>query len=422
MSKFLLLVSIAAVLILGIFTGCQPEQQKVTVLGVWGGSELDVFNKIIKAFQDKTGITVEFESTRDINTVMVSRLQAGNPPDIAILPQLSLLVDMAKQKKLQDLSTLLDMNELKKSYSQSWIDLGSVNGKFYGLFFKTAIKGLVYYDPEVFKKEGLSVPKTWDELMALSHKLVAEGKTPWAIGIESGSATGWPATDWIENIFVRLYGAQKYRDWYEGKLAWTSDEVKKAWQLFGDIATNNKMVYGGRNGVLSTSFQNAGDPVFSSPPKAYMLQQASFMAGMLKDHFPDLKPITQLNFFILPPINPQYSAVEIGGDVLAAFKSTPEVKSFLTYLASADAQAYFAKTGATMPNKNVPQSAYETEIDKRFAKILTSANTIVFDASDMMPSEVNSQFWSATVSYIQDPTKLDELLGKLENLRKTAYK
>jgi len=146
------------------------------------------------------------------------------------------------------------------------------------------------------------------------------------------------------------------------------------------------------------------------------------MAGMIRQAFPDLKPITQLNFFILPPINPQYSAVEIGGDVLAAFKDTPQVRSFLAYLSTADAQAYFAKTGATMPNKNVPQSAYTTDIDKSFAKILASANTVVFDASDMMPSELNSLFWSSTVSYIQDPTKLDELLGKLEALRQTAYK
>jgi alpha-glucoside transport system substrate-binding protein len=422
MPKYLLLIRISIICFLTAFTGCQPEQQKVTVLGVWGGSELDVFNQIISAFQDKTGIKVEFEATRDINTILVSRIQAGNPPDIAILPQLSLLVDMAKENHLKELSPLLDMNELEKSYSQSWIDLGSVNGKFYGLFFKTAIKGLVYYDPEEFQKAGLTVPKTWDEMMALSQKLVAEGKTPWAIGIESGDATGWPATDWIENIFVRLYGAQKYRDWYDGKLAWTSSEVKKAWQLFGDIACNDKMVYGGRNGVISTSFQTAGNPVFSSPPQAYMLQQASFMAGMIRQAFPDLKPITQLNFFILPPINPQYSAVEIGGDVLAAFKDTPQVRSFLTYLSTADAQAYFAKTGATMPNKNVPQSAYETDIDKSFAKILASANTVVFDASDMMPSELNSQFWSATVSYVQDPSKLDELLGKLETLRQTAYK
>lgn len=400
---------------------CQPKESNVTVLGVWGGSELEVFNKIIDNFERSNNVKVEFESTRDINAILTSRVEAGNPPDIAILPQLSLVVDLAKEGKLLALNTIVDMKKIREGYSQTWLDLGSVDGKFYGLFFKTAVKGLVYYSPEAFADAGVSVPESWDQLLAISNDIVDQGKTPWAVGIESGDASGWPATDWIENIFVRSFGPESYRDWYEGKLAWTSEQVTLAWKRFGAIAADNKMVYGGRDGVISTSFQDAANPVFSSPPKAYMIQQASFMAGMIRDNFPDLSYPANFNFFVLPPINPSYSAVEIGGDVLVAFNDTPGVKAFMNYLATAEAQAYFAQTGATMPNKNLSIDAYETDIDKEFARILNDADTVVFDASDMMPSEINSAFWSATIDYVRNPERLDEILAGLENVRKDVY-
>ncbi len=419
-------VTIGCLVLLSALLGlpaCQPSQGgKVTVLGVWGGSELDVFNKIIADLKKTKNIDVQFEATRDINAVLTTRVESGNPPDVAILPQLSLVVDLARKGKLVDLSTLIDVGKIRNEYSPSWIDLGSVDNKFYGLFFKTAVKGLVYYDPQRFKELGLQVPKTWDEMMQLSQKLVAMKKTPWAIGIESGNASGWPATDWIENIFVREYGAGLYRQWYDGTLAWTSPQVKKAFQMFGDIATRKGWVYGGASGILSTAFQEAGNPVFADPPKAYLFQQASFMAGMIEKAFPKLKPVTDINFFVLPPIDPENKAVEIGGDVLAAFNSTPQVKAFLEYMASSDAQAPFAATGATMPNHTVPLSAYGNELDREFAEILNSANTVVFDASDMMPSEVNAAFWSATIDYIKNPARLDAILAQLEKTRQDAYK
>jgi alpha-glucoside transport system substrate-binding protein len=395
---------------------------KVKVLGVWGGSELEVFTKVIADFKQAKNIDVEFEATRDINAVLTTRVEAGNPPEVAILPQLSLVVDFARKGKLVDLSSLVDEDKIRKEYSQTWIDLGSVDGKFYGLFFKTAVKGLVYYDPKRFQELGLEVPKTWDEMLALSKKLVAMHKTPWAIGIESGNASGWPATDWIENIFVRLYGAGPYRQWYDGTLPWTSLQVKKSFQMFGDIATSSGWVYGGRSGILATAFQEAGNPVFTDPPKAYLFEQASFMAGMIEQAFPGLKPVTDINFFVLPPIDPQNKAVEIGGDVLVAFASRPEVKAFLDYMASSAAQSPFAATGATMPNHTVPLAAYGSELDRQFAKILNSAGTVVFDASDMMPSEINAAFWSATIDYVKNPDRLDAILAQLEKTRKDVYK
>jgi alpha-glucoside transport system substrate-binding protein len=405
-----------------LFTACQPTKPTVSVLGVWGGSELEVFNQIIDVFEGDNETTIEFESTRDINAVLTSRVEAGNPPDIAIIPQLSLVVDLAKQGSIKDLTTVLDIDSIRKSYATSWINLGSVDGTFYGLFFKTAIKGLVYYNRQAFARLNIKVPVDWDALLQISNTIADTGVTPWSIGIESGNASGWPATDWIENIFVRLYGSIVYREWYEGKLSWTSDKVKKAWQMFGDIAADNRMVCGGRDGVISTSFQDAANPVFSDSPGAYMIQQASFMAGMIRDNFPDLTYQEDFSFFKLPPINEFYDAVEIAGDILVAFNDKPGTKSFMNYLSTADAQAYFAQTGAMMPNKELSIDSYNTEIDKESARILKDADTIVFDASDMMPSEINAAFWSATIEFIRNPDRLDEILAELEAVSKDVYK
>ncbi len=396
----------------------------ITVLGTWGGQEADTFQAMTDAFTAKTGIKVQFEATRDLDAVLTTRVQAGNPPDIAILPNPGKLYELAKAGKLVDLSKVLDMKAYAKNYSQGWKDLGSVDGKLYGLFVKAAIKGLVWYDPKNIKAAGITLPKTWDEMMATSKQIAATGVTPWSIGIESGAASGWVATDWLENIFLRLYGPEKYKAWYEGKLAWTSPEMKKAWQYFGQIVGDPTMAYGGSQYINSTNFGNAPAPLFQNPPKAYFHMQASFIQSFIMDQFPGLKPAVDFDFFGFPSIDPKYAkAVEGGADIVAVFKNDPAVRQFMEYFASAEAQSYFAAgTGALATNKNVSLVFYPDPLTKRAADILNKSEIVVFDASDMMPSEMNAAFWKATVDFVNDPTKLDSILAGLDKVRATAYK
>ncbi|MDA8411382.1 MAG: ABC transporter substrate-binding protein [Treponema sp.] len=396
----------------------------ITVLGTWGGQEADTFQAMTDAFTAKTGIKVQFEATRDLDAVLTTRVQAGNPPDIAILPNPGKLYELAKAGKLVDLSKVLDMKAYAKNYSQGWKDLGSVDGKLYGLFVKAAIKGLVWYDPKNIKAAGITLPKTWDEMMATSKQIAATGVTPWSIGIESGAASGWVATDWLENIFLRLYGPEKYKAWYEGKLAWTSPEMKKAWQYFGQIVGDPTMAYGGSQYINSTNFGNAPAPLFQNPPKAYFHMQASFIQSFIMDQFPGLKPAVDFDFFGFPSIDPKYAkAVEGGADIVAVFKNDPAVRQFMEYFASAEAQSYFAAgTGALATNKNVSLVFYPDPLTKRAADILNKSEIVVFDASDMMPSEMNAAFWKATVDFVNDPSKLDSILAGLDKVRATAYK
>ena len=404
-----------------------PAAKKITVLGVWGGQEADVFGAMCKSFTDKTGIKVDFEATRDLDAVITTRVEAGNPPDISVLTGPGKMIELANKGKLVDLSKVIDMGEFGKNYAQGWKDLGSVNGKLYGLFNKAAVKGLVWYNPKALKAAGLDEPKngwTWDDMLAASNKIIATGKAPWAVGIESGAASGWVGTDWIENIFLRMNGPQKYKDWYDGKLAWTSPEVKKAWQAFGQIVADPKMAFGGGQYVNATNFGNAAAPLFADPAQAYFHQQASFIQGFISAQFPSLKPVEDFNFVSFPAIDSKYSkAMEVAADLFVAFKSTPEVKAFMSYIASADAQAFWAAgTGGLGTNRNVALTFYPDALTKRAASILNGTEIVVFDASDMMKPQVNNAFWAAIVSYVNKPSDLDAILADLDKVRKDAYK
>jgi len=419
--KKLLAVFALATIVLG---AAMAADTTITVLGTWGGQEADTFQAMTDAFTAKTGIKVQFEATRDLDAVLTTRVQAGNPPDIAVLPNPGKLYELAKAGKLVDLSKVLDMKAYAKNYSQGWKDLGSVDGKLYGLFVKAAIKGLVWYDPKNVKAAGITLPTTWDQMIATSKQIAATGVTPWSVGIESGAASGWVATDWLENIFLRLYGPAKYQDWYNGKLSWTSPEMKKAWQYFGQIVGDPTMAYGGSQYINSTNFGNAPAPLFQNPPKAYFHMQASFIQSFIMDQFPGLKPAVDFDFFGFPSIDPKWAkAVEGGADIVAVFKNNPAVRQFMEYFASAEAQSYFAAgTGALATNKNVSLVFYPDPLTKRAADLLNKSEIVVFDASDMMPSEMNASFWKATVDFVNDPSKLDSILAGLDKVRATAYK
>lgn len=400
------------------------DQNSITVMAVWGDQEAEVFTRGIAAeFTKRTGVQVLFEGTRDINAVLTSRVQAGNPPDVAILPNPGTMMELAKEGRLVDLGAAMDMAEFRKNFSQGWIDLGTVNGKLYGLYLKAAIKGLVWYNPKTAAQLGISLPKTWDEMLAVSRRASAAGIAPWAVGVESGAASGWVGTDWVENIFLRLHGPAKYKDWYEGRLAWTGPEVRRAFEYFGQVVADPDMAYGGKNYILSTNFGAAHAPLFQQPPRALFHHQASFIQGFIKEQFPSLVAGQDFAFFGFPSIDPRYAkAVEGAGDCVVAFRSSPQAAAFLEFMASVDGQRFWAQTGALSTNRNVPVGAYADPLTREAARILNESEIVVFDASDMMPAAMNEAFWAAIVSYVSDPASLNRILADLERVRADAYR
>ncbi len=233
--------------------------QTVTVIGTWGGSEQDAFLKMVKPWEDQTGATVKYTGTRDLNTVLTTGVASGVLPDLAGLPGPGQMAEWASS--LTDLSGVLDVATYKSETAAPLVDLGTVNGKLVGVFIKTAVKGLIWYDPKTTGDLSSSAPATWDALQTLISQDKAKAKAPWCLGVESGAASGWPGTDWIEDFVLRQSGPDVYNQWWQGKVKWTDPAIKQAWQAFGGVVAAS---YGGPTAVNATNFANAGDPLFAA--------------------------------------------------------------------------------------------------------------------------------------------------------------
>jgi alpha-glucoside transport system substrate-binding protein len=368
----------------------------------------------VKPFEDQTGVKVKYTGTRDLNTVLTTGVASGVLPDLAGLPGPGQMQQFAEAGALKPLDDVLDIQSYKDQTAEALVKLGTVNNQVVGVFIKTAIKGLMWYDPKV--ADFSTPPATWDDLQTQLKANASKADKPWCLGIESGAASGWPATDWIEDFLLRQSGPDKYADWYNGKLKWTSPEVKQAFQAYGDIVAN---AYGGASTVVSTNFANAGDPLFKSPAGCQLLHQASFITGL--GAFPKQKAGTDYDFFPFPDINSQFSgAVEGAGDLFGMFHDTPQAKALMKYLVTPEAQSIWVGIGGALSaNKQVTN--YPDDISKRSAELLTNAKIFVFDASDLMPTDMNGDFWKAAVTYTQHPDQLDSLLAGLDKTQADAY-
>jgi alpha-glucoside transport system substrate-binding protein len=395
----------------------------VSVLGVWGGSEQETFLELVRPFEEATGIDVQYTGTRDLNAVLTTRVQGGNPPDLAGLPGPGQMAQFARDGELVDLSGVLDIDAFGENYAQTWVDLGSVDGALSGIFIKASVKGLIWYNAKVWEEQGFAIPQSWDELMALSRRMAESGTRPWCIGVESGAASGWPGTDWLEDIVLRQAGPEAYDRWYQGELAWTSDEIRTAWETWGEIVGDPRMVFGGAATMLTTNFGQSGNPLFNEPPGCYMHHQASFITDFFLESNPDLQPVEDFNFFPFPPMDGQDGeSVEMAGDLFGMFNDTPQARALIRYLTSAEAQAIWVERGgAISPNQRVPLEAYPDPLSRQSAELLTSAEVVRFDASDLMPEAMNNAFWQAILEFIQNPRALDRILTSLDRVQRDAY-
>lgn len=395
----------------------------VSVLGVWGGGEQETFLEMVRPFEEATGVDVEYTGTRDLNAVLTTRVQGGNPPDLAGLPGPGQMAQFARNGDLVDLGGVLDMDGFGEEYAQTWADLGSVDDVLSGIFIKASVKGLIWYNVDVWEQQGFEVPADWDELMALSQRMAESGTTPWCIGVESGAASGWPGTDWLEDIVLRQAGPDAYDSWYQGELAWTSEEIRQAWETWGEIVGDPRMVFGGPATMLTTNFGQAGNPLFNEPPGCYMHHQASFITDFFLESNPELEPVEDFDFFPFPQMGAQEGeSVEMAGDLFGMFNDTPQAQALMRYLTSAEAQAIWVERGgAISPNQQVPLERYPDPISRQSAELLTSAEVVRFDASDLMPEAMNNAFWQAILEFIQNPDGLDGILTNLDRVQQDAY-
>ncbi len=408
----------------GVNSGGTPAKvSSIDALTVWSGEELDSFNAINAAFTQKTGIKVNVEATRDLPTVLNTRLRGNNLPDITGSPDLTTFHNLAAQGKLLRLDKFFNMSDIQQNYAQTWINLASYNGGLYAVLPKANTKGTIWYSPKQFQANGYTVPTDWNGLIALSNKIASSGKYPWAMGVESGASSGWPACDWIDQIYLSLNGPDMSDQWIAHKIPWTHSSVKNAFQMFGQIVHGNHYINGAPQAVLATNFQPATYLPFDTPPKAYMCYLGDFAAGFITSQFPNIAAGTDYNFFPFPTITAQYAGAITGGaDMMLATKDNDGTRQFMQFMASAEAQEIWVKRGgATSVNKSVPLSAYPNDVARNSAKQLTQATSFRLSQDDSMPTAMESAFWKASLSFIQNPSQLDSILNSLESTAQSTY-
>jgi DNA-binding SARP family transcriptional activator/ABC-type glycerol-3-phosphate transport system substrate-binding protein/tRNA A-37 threonylcarbamoyl transferase component Bud32 len=281
-------------------------------------------------FEEQTGIEVAYSFNRD--AIESRYLDAGDPPDLAFFPQPGAALDLASKGELVDLSTFLDPAEARRQVGDYLVDVASQGAGWFAVPVELNLKGLIWYPVPEFEQAGYTIPETWDELIALSQQMVADGRTPWCMGLESGNSSGWPGTDWIEALVLRLGGVDFYDKWAEGDISFDHPVIRQAMAMFGQVAFGDGFVRGGAESISRTDFGHAGDPMFADPPGCWLNHQATFMQGFFP---PGAAVGSDASFFVMPPIDPGGDTPVFGGAEMAgALQDRPEVREFLRWVTS----------------------------------------------------------------------------------------
>mgnify|MGYP003671226515 FL=1 len=386
--------------------GTAAQAQQLTVFGTWLGPDQEAVEAVLADFAVKSGYDVRYTGSDSFEQQILIDAEAGSAPNIAVFPQPGLAADMASRGFLAPLADgTADWIVENYAAGQSWVDLGTYAGKdgtdnLYGFFFKADVKSLVWYSPENFEDAGYEIPTSMEDLKSLSDQIVADGGTPWCIGLGSGAATGWPATDWVEDMMLRTQTPDVYDRWVSNEMPFNDPAVVAAIEEFGAFARNDAYVAGGAGAVATTDFRDSPKGLFSSPPQCYMHKQASFIPAF----FPEGTVVGEdADFFYFPA----YESKDLGSPVLGAgtvwtiTNDSPEAQDLITYLQSTDAnEIWMAKGGFLTPHKGVDTSKFVDEATKKMNDVLLAATTFRFDGSDLMPGGVGAgSFWTGMVDY-----------------------
>ena len=369
----------------------ETEAMTVTVVGAIGQDQIQ---PLLDAFTARTGFVAAYEQNGDL--AHLGSCQAdGDCPDVAMVPQPGLLRELAAEGALLDLSTFVSPTLVQTNYSQTWIDLGSVGGTLYGVWFNANNKSLVWYDPSEFAAHGWTTPTTWAETIALSEEISdTTGTPPWSIGNESGTATGWPLTDWFEDILLRSAGPDIYDDLIAHNIHWTHTEILSAMMYFGDVFGNEEYQLGGKEGTLNTNFADAMLPPFDDPPTAYLHRQGEFAQVFISSEFPDQVPGVDYGVFPFPEIAPAYAGAVMGaGQTAVAFNAGERTQKLLNYLVTKDAADLWIREGHTSPNRNADRSLYPDPVTRAAAEQLVDADIFRFDLTDQLAGDLNWYVW-----------------------------
>ena len=423
-------LAIPMVLVAIVVAGCSgstapsqgPRGAHVRVLGMWSGPELDSFKIVTSAWEKATGAIVDWEGTTDLPGALAGQVQAGDPPDIAILPNLAVMDQLADDGTLIALDSILDMQQVAKDYAPAWLELGRRRGTLYGIFYKVTTKAAVWYSPRAFAAANYRVPTTWTDLITLADRMVADGRTPFSVVAPNGPGSGWALTDWISAIVLKTCGPALYDQWIAAAIPWNQACIKQSFDMFVGIVSTKGYVLGGSQRITATGDDVAADPLYTDPPTAYMCVLASFAQAFIAANHPALEPGPDYDVFPFPAINPDDPvAVTVGADVPVMVSDTAAGRAFMTYLESAPAQEAWIKLGGfTSVNRSVPLDAYQDPVARKIAAELSRAEVTRFSAGDMMPTSLQRTWWAAMLDLVRDPGAVDSILDRMTAAARSA--
>jgi alpha-glucoside transport system substrate-binding protein len=381
--------------------------QELSIFGPWLGVDEELFTSVADYFEYATGATVNYSGSDSFEQQVVIDIEGGSPPNVAIFPQPGLAADLASQGALVPLGQeAADWTVENYAAGESWVTLGTyadTNGEdqYYGFFYKVDVKSLVWFVPDEFELAGYEVPETMEDLLALSDQIVADGGTPWCIGLGSGDATGWPATDWVEDVLLRTQSPEVYDQWVTNEIPFNDERIVGAIETFGNFVFNEGWANGGSASVATTDFRDAPQGLFSVPPACYLHHQASFIPSF----FPEGTVLGEdADFFYFP----SFESEDLGNPVLGAgtlFAVTEDSEAAQVWMEFLQVplahEVWMAQSGFLTPLTSVNTDAYATDAQRGLGDILLNATTFRFDGSDLMPGAIGAgAFWTGMVDYV----------------------
>ena len=428
MRKSLLMTFLLLTLILGACGGASLEGEEVTITGALIGEDQDGFRANFESFTEETGIVVTYQGSDNFEQEIQIQMESGDTPDFALWPQPGAVVDAAQRGMLTPLADLdIDLDGYATNFSSYLVGLGTVDGVVYGGANAANLKSIVWYQPAEFEARGYAVPETWDAMIALADQIVADGMNPFCFGMYSNGASGWLATDWMEDIMLRTgNGTTSYDQWVTNELKFEDPIVKNAASLLSQIMHTENYVVGGTDAIVSTYFGNAQDPMFSKDangnPGCFMHRQASFIPSF----WPEAAQAgvgVETTVFPFPVIDASLPKAALGaGDMWGAFNDRDATKAVAEYMLSAE----FHAAAAAMPNNarlsahtGFDTSLYSKDINRILGTIIAdalAADAFRFDASDLMPPEVGAgSFWKEMMNLaVEGPGYIDTAMANID--------
>jgi ABC-type glycerol-3-phosphate transport system substrate-binding protein len=398
--------------------GSGSDSKTVTIWTSMDQPVVDGLSKQVDAEAQKQGITVKWSRIDNINQLIMTKIQANDAPDIAMIPQPGVVASIVQRGAAQPLNDIVDMSALQSSMVPGTLDAGTVNGKLYGLLVSMNVKSLVFYPKVAWDKAGWKIPKSIPELESLTTEIAQKGPgAPWCYGIGSDAATGWPATDWIEELVMKYGGVDQYNQWVSHQIPFSSDIVKQAGNELAKLMFPDGNTPGGQDAIASTNFADADDPMWDTPPGCWMLKQGNFITAFFPaDVQKNLN--TDVGVFGFPPATVGGDNPVLGGGDLATLLSTSSSAKEVMKLLSADNLGTEAAPTSSYlsPHKNFDQSLYPNNVQKTAAQVAYGATAFLFDGSDAMPAEVGAgSFWKEMTAWTSGSESLDQALKNIDD-------